>query len=226
MRTADSFLQIFDKTNTSISAKSPDLVWCVVETAPDAGIKRLEVDMRSADFVAFDDSLCKNIPRVTSGISSSLKDSECDGIALIRKNDEDIMVFCDLKRSLDTKNIKKGFSQDLLSFIKLHMLLSLCNNYNLAEFKIDFIVTCKCFENEAKRADILLRVQNNQIVDKDYFINSLLYPLIKNGEKCVRLGDFPQIAGLDINPCIKNKNVKLRLLTSNNYADDFVNYRI
>lgn len=226
MRTADSFLQIFDKTNTSISAKSPDLVWCVVETAPDAGIKRLEVDMRNADYFAFDDSLCKNIPRVTSGISSSLKDSECDGIAIIEKDNRSLMIFCDLKPTFDTKKIRKGFSQDLFSFIKLHMLLSICNNYELDDFDIDFIVACKCFENIAKRADILSRVQNNQIVDKDYFINSLLYPLIKNGEKCVRLGDFPQIAGLDINPGIKNKKVKLRLLTSSNYTDDFVKYSI
>ena len=145
---------------------------------------------------------------------------------MIRKDDEDIMLFCDLKSSFDTKNIKKGFSQDLLSFIKLHMLLSLCDGYNLDEIKIDFIVTCKCFENEVKKADILSRVHSGLIANKDVFINAILYPLLVKGEKCIKLGDFPQIAGLDINPDIKNKKVKLRLLTSSNYADDFVHCRI
>lgn len=226
MKTADSFLQIFDKTRGCISADTSSSVWAVTETERKAGIKRFLIDMNKAEYVAFDDKLCKDKLHMPANVSSYFKDSNCDGIALIRKDDENLMVFCDLKASFDTKDIKKGFAQGLFSFIKLHTLLSLCNNYNLVEFNIDFIVVCKCFENEAKRADILLRVQDGQIADKDIFINAILYPLLKNGEICVKLGDFPQIAGLDINPCIKNKKVKLRLLMSSNYADDFVNYSI
>ena len=226
MKLADSFLQIFDKAKGCISADTSSSVWVVTETERKAGIKRLNVDMNKAEYIAFDDKLCREKLHLPVNISTHFKDSNCDGIALIRKGDENLMFFCDLKAAVDTKDIKKGFAQNLFSFIKLHMLLSLCNNYNLTEFNIDFIVVCKYFENSAKKADIFSRVQSGQIADKDVFINAILYPLLKNGEICVKLGDFPQIESLDINPCIKNKKVKLRLLMSSNYADDYVNYSI
>ena len=226
MKLADSFLQIFDKTNTSISAKSPDLVWCVVETAPDAGIKRLFVDMNKADYVAFNELLCKSMPNITTQRSSNIEDSECDGIAMAEKDGRLLFIFCDLKPTFDTCKIIKAFKQDLLSFLKIKMLLSICNGFNFDDCDIDFIVACKCFATDEKRTDFISRLQMKQIAKVDAFSSKILYPLLLNGEKCVRLGDFPQIAGLDINPCIKNKKVKLRLLMSSNYADDYVNYSI
>lgn len=226
MRIADSFLQIFDKTNTYISAKSPAPIWTITETNPRAGIKRLVVDINGADYVAFDELLCKSMPNITTTRSSIIEDIECDGIAIAEKNGLACLIFCDLKPRFDTCKIMKAFKQDLMSFLKIRMLLSICDGFNLDDYDINFIVACKCFETEDKRTEFISRLQMKQIAKVDAFSSKILYPLLLNGEKRVKIGDFPQIANLDINSDIKNKEIKLRLLTSNNYTDDFVKYSI
>lgn len=226
MRIADSFLQIFDKTNTNISAKSPVPVWTVVETKSSAKIKRLIIDINGAEYVAFNDQVSKNMTNITTDRSTILEDSECDGIAIIKRENNLCLLFCDLKSKFNNHKIIKALNQDLASFLKMYMLLSVCNGFKLSKCSIDFIVACKCLENDNVKADMLSRLNSIQMANIYSFDGIVLYPLLKNGEICVKLGDFPQIAGLDINPCIKNKKVKLRLLMSSNYADDFVHCRI
>ncbi|MBR2607147.1 MAG: hypothetical protein IKC70_04380 [Bacteroidaceae bacterium] len=226
MKLADSFLQIFDKTKAFVSADSSSTHWIITEKNSDAGIKRLFVDMNKAEYIAFDDMLCRSMPNITTQRSSIIEDSECDGIAMAEKDGRLLFIFCDLKPTFDTCKIIKAFKQDLLSFLKIKMLLSICNGFNFDDCDIDFIVACKCFATDEKRTEFISRLQMKQIAKVDAFTSRILFPLLENGEKCVKLGDFPQIAGLDINPCIKNKKVKLRLLMSSNYTDDFVKYSI
>lgn len=226
MRIVDSFLQVFDRTHTHISAKSPAPVWTVVETKSSAKIKRLIIDVNGAEYVAFDDWVSKEMPNITTDRSTILENSECDGIAIIKREDNLCLLFCDLKSKFNNHKIIKALNQDLASFLKMYMLLSVCNGFELSNCNIDFIVACQCFENDNVKADMLSRIHSIQMENINSFDGVILYPLLMNGEVCVKLGDFPQVACLDINPIIKNKNVKLRLLTSSNYSDDFVSYRI
>jgi len=82
MKLADSFLQIFDKTKAFVSADSSSTHWIITEKNSDAGIKRLFVDMNKAEYVAFDEMLCRSMPNITTQRSSIIEDSECDGIAM------------------------------------------------------------------------------------------------------------------------------------------------
>lgn len=226
MKIADSFLQIFDKTKHHISSSSPEILWTIKEVSCDASIKKLHVKIGGLDFYAFDERLTKGMGHITNTRSTILEDKECDGIAFVEDLDKCRLIFCDLKSKFDSKKINHGFNQDLMSFLKMHMLLSICDGYELKDFDIDFIVACKCFEDDNKQDSFLHMLQSKQIADSDSFNTNILTSLLTKGEKCVKIGDFPNMSNINIHPSIKDKKIKLRLLMSNNYNDDFVNYSI
>ena len=106
------------------------------------------------------------------------------------------------------------------------MLLSICDGFELNDIDIDFIVACKCFKDENKRDNFFHKLHLDLIADKDNFNTKILNSLLTKREKCVQLGDFPNMSSIDIHPNIRNKKIKLRLLMSENFSDDFVNYSI
>ncbi len=226
MRIADSFLQIFDLTRKNISYCSPSKIWTVTENTPNAGIKNLHINMGGLDFCAFNEDLTKGMKHITTDRSSILFDKECDGIAFIENTGKKRIVFCDLKSTFDSGKVRYGFYQNLISFLKMHMLLSICNGYDLMDFDIDFIVACKCFANKNKKENFIHLLQSNQIKGADKFDRNIFYSLIEEGEKCIKIGDLPKISSIDIHPNIRNKKIKLRLLMSEKFSDDFVNYSI
>lgn len=226
MKIADSFFNIFDLTKNCISSSSPNATWTVTEGSCDASIKKLNINIGKADFYAFNERLTKGMSHITTCKSSKLEDKECDGIAFVEVSGKRRLIFCDLKSTFDSNKVKNGFNQNLMSFLKIYMLLSICDGFELNDFDIDFIVACKCFKDENKRDNFFHKLHSDLIADKDNFNTKILYSLLTKREKCVQLGDFPNMSSIDIHPNIRNKKIKLRLLMSENFSDDFVNYSI
>lgn len=226
MKITDSFPAIFNHVATVSCGEGNSCLWMVSESSPSSKMQQLRVSFCANDYLCLDERATKQMPDITTSRTSHLKDDECDGIGIFITANGTKMVFVDLKSNFDTTKIQHGFSQSLASLIKLHSMMSLCDGYNLADFSVEFVVACSCFpdeDRETKTLDWMLR-QRTSVPDS--FVAQVAYPLYDKGSIEVKLGDLPQLFSLPINPDLYDKKVKLTLVRSVNYTDNYADYSL
>lgn len=226
MKLTESYRKIFDRVTTIACAEEAPNLWMVSECKPSSRLKQLRVHFTADSYVFFDDTVCKNMPDITKFRTSHIKDDECDGIGIFQSGVGTTMVFVDLKSNFNTTKIQHGFSQGLTSFVKLHTMLSLCDGYNLSETSLEFVVACCCFPDEDKETKTLDWMLRQRTSEPDSFVSRVAYPLYEKGCIQVRIGDFPQLSSLPLNMEIYNKSVKLSLVRSACYTDNYADYSL
>lgn len=216
---------IFDKRSADIQS-CPDR-WVIQEKDKNAAFKELELLCEGREFHEIGNSFYKGIKNTTEDRSTYLWDSDCDGVSAIEIDGIKHYVFIDLKSNFDIKKIENAYLQDLYTFLKMHTLLSLCEDYSLeGEVVIDLIVACKTFKNQVQEDKVMDILFQKTLLDEESFEKKFLNDLINgNNPKCCRLNDFTCIRTLPFHQKIKNATVKLHLCLSKQYEDDSSSYR-
>lgn len=128
MALSNTFITIYDKALANGHAHECKNTWDVVEHGKDATMTHLEVNAIGV-FWGFDQALVKGVKDTTTKMSSSLEDKDCDGIAFLTDNSEqEHLVFAELKSNFDIQKITGAFHQITMSFLKMHVWLSLCKD--------------------------------------------------------------------------------------------------
>ena len=147
MKEIDALKTIFNKKADAIYVCRDK--WAITEKDKGATFRKLEILCTNKEFHVISNSFYQGIKNTTEDRSTYLWDSDCDGVCAIEIEGEKHYVFVDLKSNFDTKKVCDAYLQDLHTFLKMHTLLSLCEDYSLGkEVIIDLIVACKTFRNQ------------------------------------------------------------------------------
>lgn len=219
MALSEVFTQIFDKSKDKGHAALSTDLWVVKEHEMSATMKCLEVRAKGS-FLGFDHDLVKGMPDITTKLSSKLEDKDCDGIAfLYDTNGKENIVFAELKSNFDIKKITDAFHQILMSFLKMHSWLSLCENYNLEDVIVHFVVACKCFRDENQESNVLQRISQAQQLGKNTFEAKFLNRLLKDKYIMESMSSFGDIQNLPFHNSIRNKEVCMHLQLTQSPSD-------
>lgn len=220
MMKTKSFQQIFDR----ISYKETIDKWEIVEPNSDATVKRLIINQCDSTFVAYTDTLFQGMSTLTSCRSTHLKDSDCDAFAYVFNDrfKKEQLLFTDLKSRFNIRKIKQAYSQMMFSLLKLIAMQSLCEGHSLDNQDIEMIVACKCFENLEQESLVKDEIIKGQEINDKFY--NLLYTLINKNHAFITLNEFTPFKTIPLDEQIKNKEVKLTLIMTNQYNDDTVLY--
>ena len=228
MSVGSSFLARYDKTSSPAFAAHNDTQnsFEVREYEQGATVTLLRVNLPGADFISFNHQLVKGMKDLTQTRSSSLLDSDCDGISFVEHQGKDGIVVAELKSRFNTQHIKKAYGQLVFSFAKLHAMLSLCTEYDIDDLMLHFVVSCKCFENINQEEGVMNTLMKAESVDCDCFEKKFLRKLIKHHRLVIKIGEIASIYGLTLNPVIANKEITLALQLTDTYASTSADYNI
>lgn len=223
MKLSDVFTTIFDKAADRGHAEECENRWYVEEYEQSATMNNLEI-VSEGHFLGFNHKLVKVFDEK---ISSKLENRNCDGIAFLNDtSNQEHLLFVELKSNFDTKKISEAFQQIIMSFIKIHMRLSICKNYNLDKIKVHFITACKCYKDEEQEINIKHRISQAQQLEKATFETKFLKPLLDNNNIKVRLSSFYDIQNLPFHDCICEKEVNMYLQMTQTHSDSSTSINI
>lgn len=225
MLLSDSFMQMFEKANNIAGTGKSQNIWKVKEHEPSAPMKQLEVNANGT-FWGFNHELVKNVKDITTRMSSTLEDKDCDGVAFLLDNaQQEHLVFVELKSNFDISKIAGAFHQITMSFIKMHAWLSLCKDYDIDQLKVHFITACKCYKDKDQEDNVMHRISQAQqlkkdtLVKKDTFETKFLTPLLKKQNLKVKLSSFDDIQKQPFHDSICNKELVMYLHLTAQHSD-------
>lgn len=219
MLLSDSFMQMFDKAVNLPGASESKNIWMVMEHEPSATMNQLEVNANGT-FWGFNHKLVENIKDITTRMSSTLENKDCDGVAFLRDDvEQEHLVFVELKSNFDISKIKGAFHQITMSFIKMHAWLSLCKGYDIDQLKVHFITACKCYKDKDQEDNVMHRISQAQELEKETFETKFLKPLLDEQNIKVKLSSFEDIKKLPFHDSICNKEITMYLHLTTQYSD-------
>lgn len=219
MLLSDSFMQMFDKAVTLAGTGKSQNVWTVMEHDRSATMKQLEVNANGT-FWGFNHKLVKNVDDITTRMSTTLEDKDCDGVAFLLDNaQQEHLVFVELKSNFNTDRIAGAFHQIIMSFIKMHVWLSLCKGYDIDQLKVHFITACKCYKDKDQEDNVMLRISQAQELEEETFETKFLKPLLDERNIKVKLSSFGDIKKLPYHDSICNKEITMYLHLTAQYSD-------
>ena len=219
MSLSDSFMNMFEKANNLAGTGKSQNIWKVVEHEASATMKQLEVNANGT-FWGFNHEIVKNVKDITTRMSSTLEDKDCDGVAFLLDNaQQEHLVFVELKSNFDIKKIIGAFHQITMSFIKMHAWLSLCKGYDIDQLKVHFITACKCYKDKDQEVEVMHRISQAQQLKKDTFETKFLKPLLKKQSLKVDLSSFGDIKKKPFHNSICNKEIVMYLQLTAQYSN-------
>jgi len=216
MSISNSFCEFFDKILTpDFGFKQSGKHWEVNETNPSAQLTTLKVRNSKAEFVGFNQELTRDMSCLTAKRSTQFEDKGCDGIAFVKINDEERLLFVELKSKCTAQNLNDALKQMCISFLKMHAMLSLCEGYSLREANIVFCAATKYCDKEEKEK-LKLFAHKASMQDEQKGSGKLLYSLFSDGYISTKLGDLFQIIGINLPLMldIRDKKITVHLQTA------------
>lgn len=217
MLVSKSFLQFFDK----VSSQSSPTVWRVHESDRSATFTELEIKKTNAEFVGFDEYLTKSMACLTTIRSSIFKDKECDGIAFVVHGKQEQLLFVELKSKYSKKLVYDAIKQMCYSFLKMHSMLSLCEDYSLTNLPIIFCAATNCAMDEKEESHIKQYIHqalmSNEYKETGLFLQNLFF----KGSVCIKFNNLFQIMNirLPVHDHIKHKEITVFLNKTKNPKD-------
>ncbi|SHL32434.1 hypothetical protein SAMN05720469_1683 [Fibrobacter intestinalis] len=219
MALIDQFKKLYDKikplTNTHIS-----------EQDPQASLRHVEVQLTSSDYICYDQNLTKGKLGLEN-LSSSLMKNECDGIIISEKGNI-ALHFVELKSNFDTHDIDKAIKQTFSSFVKLLMMLSVCD-FDVDKCCVFFVIVCQTFANDDQKTSIEHAVSQMQQIGENSYQNLFLQAIQKSQMPStikLKIGEIPLIPEElknKISTKILGKEVTISLFLTSNYGDSICN---
>lgn len=228
MSIESSFLSLYDKVGQTgfaeytVSTGSFE----VDEHESEATLAQLQVNCQGVVFSSFNNQLVKGMKGLTETRSTHLLDSDCDGIAFMRNEEKEGIVLVELKSRFSTQHLKKAFCQMTHSFLKMHVMLSLCREYALDSLSLHFIAACKCFENIEQEDGVYNYLSKVEKDDSTTFEGNFLRNLIKKHDIVTTLGEMTSLWGIPLSSSLANKSITLSLQLTQNYSDDKTVYSL
>lgn len=213
----DSFKQVYNKTSLYCT---DTLNTCEVrETTTGSTMNLLKIENSGCQFSNYTADLVKDMPSITTERTECIKDKDCDGVIFRNIGGQEDLILVELKSGFDTGKICDAFNQVLHSFLKVHVMLSACKNYDISTYPMKFIVACRTFKDEAQEAGVLEKISNAQTLNSGIFEDKFLARLLVNKYVDVKMDEFHDISANSFSDDIKNKHIQMRLCLTNNYAD-------
>ena len=228
MSIISSFGNLFDKTLNpafaNYTASSDAFEVDEHDPNPKVSTRHLRVEQVGASFASFNHMLVKGMGDITNKRSSLFEDHDCDGIALKTYQGHDGLVFSELKSKLSTQKVHDAFRQMTHSFLKMHAMLSLCQDYTLDDVSLHFIAACQCFEDKDQEDGIYERLIKEEQVGKHTFVGKYLRRLIEKHEFTVKFGEVAAVWNLPLSQTLADKEIKMTLQVTQNYGDRNLEY--
>lgn len=219
----ESLLKIYDKRRSCFSEHMDQ---CEIEEHDTKGASflHLYIQNEGTKLEKFDTNYVKGFGGSTKEVSSVLKDSNCDGVVLIKGKDEKLhVIFAELKSKQTADNLNKAFKQLIFTFFKYHQLLSICADYDISKITIDFVLSCHSADDN-ESAETYLDVQNEQMLMTDgsskQFVSDMLPFLMRKKCYSFKLKDVDIISQYPFNQLITEKSINMHLATSKTPTDD------
>lgn len=210
MSVINSIQSIFNKINIEVTTDN----WTVTEIDSGASFNNLHIENFGMNFNIINNNIYQSMPNITTDISSKLRDLDCDGVAFTEINDQKYIILSELKSKYDTNKLSKAYKQIIFTFLKLHMLFSICKEYNINDYKIIGIIACKPVTEEQKTS-----IEHNLLWSENQFLNNLYY---HNKSECtVENIDFLRTCNLHKN--IATKRFTIFLQTASDIDDNEAN---
>ena len=222
MKTSEAFCQFFDNVvSKDFGYHQAHGYWNVCENDKQATLKDLDIIGYAVDFVGFYEKLNRSMPDLTCKRSTRFENKDCDGVAFVNSTTNEGLLFVELKSKYDTSQISKAIRQMCFSFLKLHAMLSLCSKYALDKMEITFCVATKCAANESEDSKVRQFISQATQLEEQKDFGKFLQNLFSKGRNNVSFDNlFKYLCiSLPLHDVIRNKNIKVHLVTSSTPND-------
>ncbi|WP_270546534.1 hypothetical protein [Butyricimonas paravirosa] len=215
----DSLHSVFDRKTGA--CRCGDSNWEVIEDDAGASFIRLTFHKEGGSFGVIANDFYKSLSAVTNDRSSFLLDKDCDGVSFYEDGDVDKLLFVDLKSSFSESSIDKAYKQNFFTFLKLHMMLSLCEGYKLESLKIEFFAACPPCKTQDEFDSIKDNILMAEETGDDRFINKCLksYFYDANNVYSCKVGKIPYVKGKKLHENILSTDVTFRIFTPEHLRD-------
>lgn len=143
-RIINAFGKLFSLPVGSVLSVSKDGM-TTTETDPQSTFTQLNIVSKGDIFYIVGNDFYKDL---YNGKSSVFGNVNCDGIAMIKYDEQPFVLLVELKSNVDTNKISEAFQQEVLSFLKLTTVLGICDGYNISDFEIRGVIACHPFKSE------------------------------------------------------------------------------
>lgn len=213
-----SFITIFDKADVNLLSD----VWEVNESDPNSFLKQMTfvLDDRDVKCCCFGNSIIKNSHNQIYSNSEKLKDKDCDGLAIVERQDDQYLFLVELKSNFDERQIFDAFQQSIFSMLKLFHYLSYCQGINYRDIMVKVILACKTYKDERQRDYVNDRILMSATLHESY--QKFVYNLCARGKVDVLLGQLPFLDGMKFYEGIRSKKIEVYLKMTESHSDSSI----
>lgn len=200
----DSYRSLYDKVSLNVISSD----WKIQEDDSKATFQELIISGLSG--YSIPKAVYKNTHEPIFKNSSALKDLDCDGFAFVSHEGTKYIVAVELKSNFDTAKILRASHQMCWSFLKNHMVMSICNGYDIDNYEIVFVIACHCPTSQAKDR-LLLETTSSKLCSKDIW-----YAVKLLAERCLEqtFGRTSLFNDKELSDVLKDKKVRIVLVTT------------
>ena len=114
----------------------------------------------------------------------------------------------------------------IISFLKMHAMLSLCKDYSIDTLSLHFVASCQCFEDNNQEAGVYNYLNKAESTTDTTFEGSFMRKLIENHNIEIKLGDITSLWNIPLNSSLTDKKLTLSLQLTQHYGDNSTLYMI
>lgn len=209
MNVFDSFQKIFNKCPIAVL----DDQWSVQETDSCALFRTLTIQNTGKAFFVFEKGSYANMSCISSKRSSFLEDKDCDGVALTEIGGKKILILSELKSSLDSLDVLKAYKQIVFTYLKLYMMLSLCQDFDIDNWSVVGIIACHPPKGEDQKTKLQLEYLNIEESASRPDVKCLVRLLFENKIE-TSLSNIPFTQNLPLNDQLQRGKFNICLKTA------------
>ena len=216
MQIIDSLHSIFDKQATN--CKRCNSIYEISEKSKSATFNKLSICKDNSLLGVIENNFYKGLSKITHERSSFLLDKDCDGAVFYEEEDTLVLLLVDLKSSFHENEIFSAYKQDFFTFMKLHMMLSLCENYNPQHLKIICYAACPpCDKNSSDNIKDNLFMKEQ--LEDERFIDKCLKAYLYTKKFSCTIRDIPFVENKRLHENILTIPVEFRIYTPEHKED-------
>ena len=218
MQIIDSIKSVFDRKSNCCHIVNSE--WVLTESDAGATFLKMTFHYANAEFGTITNDFYKGVGNVTCDRSTYLKDKDCDGVSFICDGDVRKLFLVDMKSSFNENNIFDAYKQDFFTFLKMHMMLSLCAGYNLQDWEVNYYVACPPCKSEAEAASIKDNIMMNEQIGQDRFIDRCIKEYFYGGSDYIcNIFETPLCNGKQLHESIQNSTIHFHIFCPDNPDD-------
>lgn len=222
MGTIEAFNHNFDKKASKVHSG----VWKVSEADAGTHFRYITFLKEGRDFFPINTHFIEAEKFVHFDTGSNLRDKNCDGACLWYEvsdsgNETEVLMMVDLKSKFSMSELRDAFMQTLYSYLRLHMVMSLCRGYDCGTQQLRFCVGCQCYDEDSYSKTIE-RIAKAREANLKGFNTVILHHIMRGDTVTVRLDDLLDYLGLSLKLPGKllEKNISMSLYLTAEPTDD------